>query len=346
MSLNFVLLAMTLTIAIVGAGLAAVTFVRLARINPATQQQILTKLNEVSLAHQTSVAALGAQITTSTSVLGTSIATIIQNVGEIEALATGFGDLKRIFTTPQGRGAVGEVVLGNVFADFLSPEQYARNVEVKPFSNQRVEYAVRFPGDEDTPLWLAVDAKLRMTEDFQRLAAARGAGDVAAAEKAERAFESQVRAAAKDISSKYIAPPYTTEFAVMFVPSNAMHDEIDGRPGLEAALQREFHVMVAGPRTLVSLLLAFRMGFRSLAVQKRAGDVRRLLSEFKTEFGKFDAVTDRLQRNLAQGQGIVGELNTRLRVMARLLAAVETMPESEADLRLRRSPTEPSQAEG
>jgi DNA recombination protein RmuC len=255
-----------------------------------------------------------------------SLTKVHESVGEMQALATGVGDLKRILTNVKSRGTWGEVALGNILEEILSADQYARNVEVRPRSNLRVEYAIRLPGDGETPVWLPVDAKYP-TEDYDRLMAATEGGDQERAEAALRGIEARVRSAAKDICAKYVAPPHSTDFAVMFLPTEGLFAEIIRRPGLVDWLQRECHVMVAGPTTLVSLLTSLRMGFRTLAIQQRSSEVWNVLSAVKTEFGKFGGVLDKVQKKLEEAQKVVEEAGVRRKAMDRKLRDVEALPE-------------------
>ena len=266
-----------------------------------------------------------------------SLAKVHESVGEMQVLATGVGDLKRILSNVKSRGTWGEVALGNILEEILSMDQYARNVEVRPRSGQRVEYAVRLPGDGQEPVWLPVDAKYP-TEDYDRLVEATERGEVEAAEIALRGLESRVRGAAKEICAKYIAPPHSTDFAVMFLPTEGLFAEVVRRPGLVDSLQRDFHVMVAGPTTLVSLLTSLRMGFRSLAIQQRSSEVWKVLSAVKTEFEKFGGILDKVQKKLDEAQKVIVEAGTRRRAMDKKLLNVETMPEAEAAVLLELTP--------
>jgi DNA recombination protein RmuC len=259
-----------------------------------------------------------------------SLTRVHESVGEMQALASGVGDLKRILSNVKSRGTWGEVALGNILEEILSADQYGRNVEVQPRSNQRVEFAIKLPGDGQAPLWLPIDAKYP-TEDYDRLAEASERGDVEAAEAASRGIEARVRGAAKDICAKYVAPPHTTDFAVMFLPTEGLFAEVIRRPGLVNWLQRECHVMVAGPTTLVSLLTSLRMGFRTLAIQQRSSEVWKVLSGVKTEFEKFGGVLDKIQKKLEEAQKVVEEAGVRRRVMDKKLRSVEVLPEVEAD---------------
>jgi DNA recombination protein RmuC len=258
-----------------------------------------------------------------------SLTKVHESVGEMQALATGVGDLKRILSNVKSRGTWGEVALGNILEEILSADQFARNVEVRPRSNQRVEFAIRLPGDGQTPLWLPVDAKYP-SEDYDRLVEATERGDIEAAEVASRGIETRVRSAAKDICTKYVAPPHSTDFAVMFLPTEGLFAEVVRRPGLVDWLQRECRVMVAGPTTLVTLLTSLRMGFRILAIQQRSGEVWRVLSAVKTEFEKFGGTLDKVHKKLEEAQQVVEAARVRGRAMDRKLRNVEILPEAEA----------------
>jgi DNA recombination protein RmuC len=262
-------------------------------------------------------------------VVNDSLTKVYESVGEMQALAAGVGDLKRILGNVKARGTWGEVALGNILEEILSADQFARNVEVRPRSNQRVEFAIRLPGDGEAQLWLPIDAKYP-TEDYDRLHEATERGDIEAAEAALRGIEARVRSAAKDICAKYVAPPHSTDFAVMFLPAEGLFAEVIRRPGLVDWLQRECRVMVAGPTTLVSLLTSLRMGFRSLAIQQRSSEVWRVLSAVKTEFEKFGGVLDKVQKKLEEAQKVVEDAGIRRRAMDRKLRDVEVLPEAEA----------------
>src|ERR1700758_793604 len=268
-----------------------------------------------------------------------SLTRVHESVGEMQALATGVGDLKRILSNVKSRGTWGEVALGNILEEILSADQYARNVEVRPRSNQRVEFAVKLPGDGEMPLWLPVDAKYP-TEDYDRLVEATERGDLEAADAALRGIETRVRGAGKDICAKYVAPPHSTDFAVMFLPTEGLFAEVIRRPGLVDWLQRECHIMVAGPTTLVSLLTSLRMGFRTLAIQQRSSEVWQVLSAVKTEFEKFGGVLDRVHKKLEEAQKVVEEAGVRRRAMDRKLRGVEVLPEVEAATLLELAPSE------
>jgi DNA recombination protein RmuC len=262
-----------------------------------------------------------------------SLTRVHESVGEMQALAAGVGDLKRILSNVKARGTWGEVALGNILEEILSADQYARNVEVRPRSNQRVEFAIKLPGDGEAPLWLPLDAKYP-TEDYHRLVEATECGDSEAAEAALRGIEARVRSGAKDICAKYVAPPHSTDFAVMFPPTEGLFAEVIRRPGLVDWMQRECRVMAAGPTTLVSLLTSLRMGFRTLAIQQRSSEVWQVLSAVKTEFEKFGGVLDKVHKKLDEAQKVVEEAGVRRRAMDRKLRGVEVLPEAEATVLL------------
>src|SRR3984893_6200097 len=255
---------------------------------------------------------------------------VYKSMGEMQTLASGVGDLKRLLTNVKSRGAWGEVTLGNLLEEMMAPDQYARNVEIVPGTNQRVEYAVRLPGDGESPVWLPLDAKFPV-EDYDRLVDASQRGDVDAIEIAAKGIETVIRGSARAICEKYIHSPHSTEFAVLFLPTEGLFAEVVRRPGLVDALQREWHIMVAGPTTLVSLLVSLRVGFRSLAIQKHSNEVWKVLAAVKTEFGKFGGIIDKVSKKLQETQNVIDvEVGRRRRAMDRKLQGVELLPEIEA----------------
>jgi DNA recombination protein RmuC len=229
----------------------------------------------------------------------------------------------------KSRGTWGEGNLGMLLEQVMTPEQYAQNVEVRPNSGQRVEFAVRLPGDGDETIWLPIDSKLP-TEDYERLILASEAGDAVAVEEASKALERAIRTCAKDICDKYVSPPHTTDMGVMFLPTEGLFAEVVRRPGLIDALQRECRVIVTGPTTLMALLTALRMGFRSLAIQKRSSEVWQVLGAVKTEFGKFGDVLDKVHKKLGEAQNVVEQAGTRRRAVDRKLRGVEALPDAAA----------------
>ena len=259
-----------------------------------------------------------------------SLEQVYKSVGEMQALAIGVGDLKRVLTNIKSRGTWTEIGLESMLAEVLAPDQYGRNVEILPGSNQRVEFAIRLPGDEMTPVWLPIDVKFP-TADYERLAIASERGDQDDVEQAARAVELRLRDAARDICTKYIHPPHSTDFAVMYLPTEGLFAEAVRHPGFVDAMQREHHVMVAGPTTLFTLLTAMRMGFRSLAIQKRSAEVWKVLGAVKHEFSKFGGIMDKVSRKLDEAQKVIDdEIGRRRRAMERQLRAVEALPEAEA----------------
>jgi DNA recombination protein RmuC len=255
---------------------------------------------------------------------------VFKSVGEMQSLAAGVGDLKRVLTNVKARGTWGEISLGGVLEQALTAEQYERNVEIRPGSNQRVEFAVRLPGaDGDGPLWLPIDAKFP-TEDYERLGDAAERADGAGVEIAGKAIETRIRLAARDICAKYVAPPYSTDFALLYLPTEGLYAEIVRRPGLVDTLQRDWRVVVAGPTTLLALLNSLRMGFRSLAIQKRSSEVWHLLRAVKTEFGRYGEVLDKVQKKLSEASNTIENVAVRRRQIDRKLAQIETLPEPEA----------------
>ncbi|WP_243042164.1 DNA recombination protein RmuC [Dyella sedimenti] len=253
-----------------------------------------------------------------------------RGLGEMQSLATGVGDLKRVLTNVKTRGILGEVQLGALLEQLLTIEQYDANVATVPGSSERVEYAVRMPGPgEDTTLYLPIDAKFPV-EDYQRLLDAQENADAEAAALAGRALETRVREEAKRIRSKYVAPPHTTDFAVLFLPTEGLYAEVIRRPGLFETLQREHHVTVAGPTTLTALLNSLQMGFRTLAIAKRSSEVWTLLGAVKTEFGRFGAVLEKTRKKLSEASNVIDQASVRTRAIERKLRGVETLSGDEA----------------
>ncbi len=250
-------------------------------------------------------------------------------LGEMRSLAQGVGDLKRVFSNVKSRGVLGEIQLAALIDQVFTPEQYGVNVETVPGSGARVEYALRLPGDGEGPLWLPIDAKFPR-EDYERLLEAQDSADKVAAEAAARALESRLRDEAKAIRSKYVASPHTTDFAILFLPTEGLYAEALRRPGLLEALQREQRVMLAGPTTLLALLSSLQMGFRTLALQQRSTEVWKVLGAVKTEFGKFGEALSRVRRKLDEAGNTLGAAETRTRVMQRQLKEVEALPAEQA----------------
>lgn len=257
-----------------------------------------------------------------------------RGLGEMQTLAAGVGDLKKVLTNVKTRGTWGEVQLEALLEQMLTPEQYAKNVATVPKSNERVEFAIRLPGRGDTngtaePVWLPIDAKFPR-EDYERLIDAQERADVAGIEEAGRALEARVKAEARTIAEKYVAPPHTTDFALLFLPTEGLYAEILRRPGLTDLLQRDFRVTVAGPTTLTALLNSLQMGFRTLAIERRSSEVWQVLGAVKTEFGKFGDVLAKTKSQLETVTRSIEAAEVRTRAMNRKLRDVEALPGEEA----------------
>ena len=258
-----------------------------------------------------------------------------KGLGEMQSLAQGVGDLKHLLTNVKTRGIFGEAQLGALIEQIFVAEQYAVQVATKPHSRERVDYAIKMPGrstdraGNPRQLWLPIDAKFP-TEDFERLLDAQERADALAAEVAGKALEMRIRAEAKSISEKYIEPPYTTDFAILFLPSESLYAEVLRRPGLMDSLQREFRITLAGPTTLLAMLNSLQMGFRTLALEKRSSEVWQVLGAVKTEFGKFGDVLAKVKSQTQTVLNTLDSAETRSRAMERALKTVEAMPEGEA----------------
>jgi len=262
-------------------------------------------------------------------VIAKQLEAVQRGLGEMQTLAIGVGDLKRVLSNVKTRGTFGEVQLGALLEQILTADQYASNVAVVPHSGERVEYAIRLPGQDDgAPVWLPIDCKFPI-EDYQRLLDAQERADAEAAAAAAQALERRVRDEAKMIRSKYVAPPHTTDFAILFLPAEGLYAEVIRRPGLFEVLQREHRVTVAGPTTLTAILNALQMGFRTLAIEQRSSEVWRLLGEVKTEFGKFGGILEKAEKQLNTVSKSIGEAGRKTRTIGRALRDVESLPAAE-----------------
>jgi DNA recombination protein RmuC len=253
-----------------------------------------------------------------------------KGLGEMHALAGDVGDLKRVLSNVKTRGTWGEVQLSALLEQMFVPDQYAHNVEVVPGSRERVEFAIRLPGsnlDPDIPMWLPIDAKFPR-EDYERLALAQESADALAAEVAAKALEVRIRLEAKTIRQKYISPPATTDFAILFLPTEGLYAEVIRRPGLLDDLQRDFRVVLAGPTTLIAVLSSLQMGFRTLAIEKRSSEVWQLLGAVKTEFGKFGDMLAKTKKQLETAANTIGAAQSKSRTIERKLKGIESMGES------------------
>ena len=256
-----------------------------------------------------------------------------RGLGEMQNLATGVGDLKRVLTNVKARGTWGEVQLGAILEQLLTPDQYETNVKVRPSSGDVVEFAIRLPGtgsEANTTVWLPIDAKFPQ-EDYQRLIQASEAADTNAVEQSLKALTRAIENSAKDISEKYIEPPATTDFAILFLPTEGLYAEALRQPGLLEKLQDTYRVVVAGPTTLSAILNSLRMGFRTLAIEKRSSEVWQVLAAVKTEFGKFGEVLDTVKKQLETASGTIEKTGVRTRAMEKKLRDVEALPEEESN---------------
>lgn len=258
-----------------------------------------------------------------------------KGLGEMQTLASGVGDLKRVLTNVKTRGIWGELHLGNLLEQVLTPEQYSQNVATKPGSNDRVEFAIKLPGrdNQGTTVWLPIDAKFPQ-EDYQRLLDAQETANPAMAEEAAKALENRIKGEAKDIAAKYICVPHTTEFAILFLPIEGLYAEVLRRPGLCDTLMRDFKVVIAGPTTLAALLNSLQMGFKTLAIEKRSSEVWSLLGAVKTEFGKFGVLLDKTGKKLQEASNSIDDAARRSRAIERKLRDVQELPQAEAALLL------------
>ena len=256
---------------------------------------------------------------------------VAKGLGEMQQLATGVGDLKRVLTNVKSRGTWGEYQLDAIISDTLTPEQFSRNVKTNPETNDIVEFAVKLPGKEDgrDPVWLPIDSKFPK-EDYERLQLAVEAADKDAADQALRQLERQVKSSAKEIR-KYLAPPHTTDFAIMFLPVEGLYAEVLRCPGLLDSIQRDYRITIAGPTTLTALLNSLQMGFKTLAIEKRSSEVWRVLGAVKSEFLKFGEVLNRVQKKIGEAGNVLKKAEVRTRAMQRSLRDVEEQPEIEGD---------------
>jgi DNA recombination protein RmuC len=248
-----------------------------------------------------------------------------RGLGEMQNLAQGVGDLKRVLGNVKTRGTFGEVQLGALLEQILTAEQYATNIATVPGSGERVEFAVRLPGSApDQPVWLPIDAKFPR-EDYERLLDAQERADPEAANLAAAALERRIREEAKRIRDKYIAPPHTTDFGLLFLPTEGLYAEVIRRPGLFEALQRDCRITLAGPTTLSALLNSLQMGFRTLAIEQRSSEVWQILGAVKAEFGKFADVLEKTQKQIETVSNSIGKAGVRTRAIERKLRSVETL---------------------
>ncbi|MBN1473855.1 MAG: DNA recombination protein RmuC [Syntrophaceae bacterium] len=259
-----------------------------------------------------------------------------QGLGDMRNLAAGVGDLKKVLTNIKARGTWGEVQLGALLEEILAPEQYAKNVKINENSGDFVEFAIKLPGQGDVagePVWMPVDAKFPV-EDYQRLLDAQENGDLLAAEEAAKQLETSIKKAGKDISQKYLSPPRTTDFGIMFLPSEGLYAEVIRRTALVQVLQRQYHIVVSGPSTFAAFLNSLQMGFRTLAIQKRSGEVWKVLSEVKAAFGRFGDSLDVVRKRLEQAATSVDDAQKKTRTLSSKLRSVEATPDLKSEILL------------
>ncbi len=269
------------------------------------------------------------RLTRSFALVSERLEQVYRGLGEMQTLAAGVGDLSKVLSNVKTRGILGEIQLGAILSEILAPEQYLTDTPVKKGSSERVEFAIRLPAEGDEPVLLPIDSKFPM-DAYVTLADAYESGKPEAVKAAQEQLKARVRGFAKDIRDKYIAPPSTTEFAIMFLPTEGLYAEVV-KLSLVETLQRDFRVNVAGPSTMAALLNSLQMGFRTVAIQKRSGEVWRVLGAVKTEFDAFEAVLEKAQKQLDRVHGDLDALiGTRTRKIRRSLRGVESLPEADA----------------
>ncbi len=254
-----------------------------------------------------------------------------RGLGEMQTLAAGVGDLKRVLTNVKSRGVWGEVQLSTLLSEALTPQQYASNVETVPGTNRRVEFAIRLPGkgDDERPCWLPIDCKFPL-EDWRRLHDALERADLAAADESRKSLMDFMKQQAKTIRDLYVSPPFTTDFAILFVPTEGLYAEIMARPGFAEMLQREYRVMVTGPTNFLALLNSLQMGFRTLAIEQRSSEVWKVLGAVKTDFLKFSDILAKTQKKLQEASNTIDEARGKSTTISRKLRDVEALPEVDA----------------
>jgi len=252
-----------------------------------------------------------------------------QGLGEMQALATGVGDLKKVLSNVKTRGTLGEIQLETLLDQILTPDQYAKNVATKSGSRENVEFAIKLPGKEDKILWLPIDAKFPK-EDYERLVDAQEQANPDLVEELGKALEQRIKSEAKDIQNKYIDPPNTTDFGILFLATEGLYAEALRRPGLFESLQREHRVILTGPTTIAALLNSLQMGFRTLAIEKRASEVWNLLGAIKTEFAKFGDLLVKTHKQLAAASNTIEGATRKTRTIERKLRDVQELPVKES----------------
>lgn len=253
-----------------------------------------------------------------------------RGLGEMQNLATGVGDLKRVLSNVKTRGVMGEMLLGNILEQILSPDQYSLNVKTIPGSSAHVEFAIKFPGKNTQEVWLPIDSKFPM-DKYEALVEAYEDGTPAEIDIAQSALLKTVLSMAKDINTKYISPPHTTDFGVLFLPVEGLYAEIARHAGIMTELQNKYRIMLAGPTNLAAFLNSLQLGFKSIAIEKRSSEVWKVLASVKTEFGKFGDTLDKVQVKLQQASKTIDDAGVRSRAIERNLRTVETVALGESD---------------
>jgi len=266
-----------------------------------------------------------------------------KGLGEMQTLALGVGDLKKVLSNVKSRGTWGEAQLSNLIEEILTPEQYEKNVKTKKSSKDNVEYAVKLPGNDDDvkQVWLPIDAKFPL-EDYQRLVEAQDQGNLLLIEELSKSLEMRIKSEAKDIRDKYLDPPYTTDFGILFVPIESLYAEVLRRPGLFEQIRREYKVIIAGPTTTQVILNSLQMGFRTLTIQKRSSEVWTLLGAVKTEFGKFGDLLEKTHKKIQEASNTIEDAVTKTRTIERKLNKVQNLPVAEAEKLVLEAPDEES----
>jgi len=296
------------------------------------QQDNAQKLNEMrAVVEEKLQSTLETQLGTSFKLVSQRLEEVQRGLGEMANLAQGVGDLKRVLTNVKSRGGWGEKQLHTLLSELLTPDQFKINTTTKPDSRETVEFAIRLPGKGTEEVLLPIDAKFPK-EDYERLLDGYEKADLALVEQASAALESRIKTEAKSIRTKYIEPPYTTDFAILFLPVEGLYAEVMRRPGLVDNLQREHRVVVAGPTTLAALLNSLQMGFRTLAIEKRSSEVWKVLGAVKTEFAKFNDVVEKISKKLREASDQVDMVNTRTRKLQRTLTSVEAQSENDTNV--------------
>lgn len=258
---------------------------------------------------------------------------VYKGLGEMQTLASGVGDLKKVLTNVKTRGTWGEVQLGNLLEQLLIPDQYATNICTKKGSSERVEFAIKIPGKDDhiKTIWLPIDAKFPL-EDYQKLVEAQENADPVAAEALGKALEARIKSEAKDIKEKYLDPPYTTDFGILYLPVEGLFAEVVRRMGLFEFLQNTYRVTVTGPTTISALLNSLQMGFRTLAIEKRTSEVWEILGAVKNDFGKFGEILEKTHKKLKEASDSIETATTKTRSIERKLNKVQSLPTGESKL--------------